>query len=82
MLDERHLDVAGEQRKLDGAKFVEGPALAAASRGNGFAPDRCHSFAQRFVFDLPQAGKELRDLSDAIAGSLGCCHGGDIDSNS
>jgi hypothetical protein len=24
----------------------------------------------------------LRDLSDAIAGSLGCCHGGDINSNS
>jgi hypothetical protein len=24
----------------------------------------------------------LRDLSDAVAGSLGCCHGGDIDSNS
>ena len=82
MLDERHLDVAREQRELDGAQFVEGPALAAAPRSNGFAPDRCHPFAQRLVLDPLQAGKELRDLSDAIVGSFGCFHGRDINSNS
>src|SRR6266550_3598721 len=63
MLDERHLDIAGEQRKLDGAQFVEGPALAAAARSDGFVPYRSHSFAQRLVLDPLQAGKELRDLN-------------------
>src|SRR6266481_6730047 len=81
MLDESHVDVAGEQGELDRAKLVESPALTAAPRGNGFAPDCCHSFAQRLVLDLPQAGKELRDLSDAIAGSLSCCRSGHIDSD-
>ena len=27
MLDERHVDVAGEERELDGAQFIEGPAF-------------------------------------------------------
>src|SRR5947199_9331893 len=31
MLDESHVDVAGKQRELDLAQFVEGPALAAAT---------------------------------------------------
>ena len=81
MLDKSHFDIAGQQGEPDRAKFVERPALAAAPGRNGFAPDRCHSFAQRLVLDLPHAGKELRDLSDAIAGSLGCCRSGHIDSD-
>ena len=62
MLDERHVDVAGQQRELDRAQFGEGPALPAAARGDGFAPDRRHFFAQRLVLDLHQAGKKLRDF--------------------
>ena len=79
MLDESHVDVAGEQRELDGAQFVKGPALAAAAHCDCLAPHRCHSFAQRLVLDPLQAGKELGDLSDAIFGSFGCCHGGYVD---
>ena len=75
MLDKCHVDVAREQRELDRAKLVESPALAAAPRGDGFAPDRGHFFAQRFVLDSLQAGKELRDLSDAIVASFGRRHG-------
>ena len=62
MLDESHLNVAGEQGELDRAQFVECPALAAAPGGNGLAPDRSDLFAQRLVLDLPDAGKELCDL--------------------
>src|SRR6266568_2360485 len=75
MLDEGHVDVARKQSELDRAQFVESPALAAAPRGNGFAPDRGHFFTQRLVLDSPQAGKELRDLSDAIVASFGRRHG-------
>jgi len=79
MLDERHVDVAGQQSELDGAQFGEGPALAATARGDGLAPDCRHLFAQRLVLDLPDAGKELRDFSDAIDGRLVCFHGGYLD---
>src|SRR4029077_14825691 len=34
MLDERHVDVAGQQGELDRAQFGEGPALAATARGD------------------------------------------------
>ena len=76
MLDERHVDVAGQQGELDRAQFGEGPALSATARGDGLAPDRRHLFAQRLVLDLPDAGKELRDFSDAIDGRFVCFHGG------
>ena len=62
MLDESHVDVAGQQSELDRAQLVESPALAAAPGGNRFAPDRSHFFAQRFVLDLHNAGKEFRDF--------------------
>src|SRR5439155_6199474 len=75
MLDESHVDVAGQQGELDRAKFVESPALAAAAHGDGFAPHGRDPFAQRLVLDPSQAGKKLRDVRDAIAGSLSCCHG-------
>ena len=75
MLDESHVDVAGQQGELDRAQLGEGPALAAAARGDGLAPDRGDLFAQRLVLDLPDAGKELRDFSDAVDGSFVCCHG-------
>src|SRR5947208_2892052 len=81
MLDESHVDVAGEQGELDCAKLVESPALAAAARRDGFAPHGRDPFAQRLVLDPLQAGKELRDLRDAVAGRLSCCHDGYIDSN-
>ena len=71
MLDESHLNVAGEQGELDRAQLVERPALAAAPRGDGLAPDRSDLFAQRLVLDLPDAGKELCDFSDAVVGSVG-----------
>ena len=74
MLDESHLNVAGEQGELDRAQLIERPALAAAPRGDGLAPDRSDLFAQRLVLDLPDAGKEFCDFSDAVVGSLGCCH--------
>ena len=76
MLDERHVDVAGQEGELDRAQFGEGPALAATALGDGLAPDRRHLFAQRLVLDLPDAGKELRDFSDAIDGRFVCFHGG------
>src|SRR6266581_3593124 len=78
MLDESHVDVAGEQGELDRAKLVESPALAAAARRDGFAPHGRDPFAQRLVLDPLQAGKELRDLRDAVAGRLSCCHDGYI----
>ena len=49
MLDERHVDVAGQEGELDRAQFGEGPALAAAAGGDGLAPDRRYLFAQRLV---------------------------------
>src|SRR5882724_151788 len=79
MLNEHHVDVAGQQGELDRAQFGEGPALAATARGDGLAPDRRHLFAQRLVLDLPDAGKELRDFSDAIDGRFVCFHGGYLD---
>src|SRR6266550_1430763 len=76
MLDERHVDVAGQEGELDRAQFGEGPALAATARGDGLAPDRRDLVAQRLVLDLPDAGKELCDFSDAIDGRFVCFHGG------
>ena len=75
MLDERHIYFARQERELDRAKFIEGPALAAAARCDGFVPHRGHPFAQRFVTNLHQAGEKFRDFVDAV-GSLGCCHSG------
>src|SRR5438132_4949135 len=46
MLDERHVDVAGQQGELDRAQFGEGPALAAAAGGDRFVPYRRYFFAQ------------------------------------
>src|SRR5919201_4183972 len=39
MLDEGHVDVAGQQGEFDCAQLGESPALAAAARGDGLAPD-------------------------------------------
>ncbi len=79
MLDESHVDLAGKQRELDLAQFVEGPALAAATRRDCLVPHCSHSFPQRLVLDPLQAGKEFGDLSDAIVGSFGCCHDDRVD---
>jgi hypothetical protein len=79
MLDKSHIDVAGKQGELDRAKLVESPALAAAARGDGFAPHGRDPFAQRLVLNPLQAGKKLRDLSHAVAGRLICCHDDYID---
>ncbi len=70
MLDERHVDLAGEQRELDRAQFGEGPALAAAAGGDRFVPHRRDFFAQRLLLDLHQAGKKFRDFFDAVVVSL------------
>src|SRR5262245_42145179 len=75
MLDEGHVDVASQQGELYRAELGEGPALAAATRGDGLAPDRGDLFAQRLALDLPDAGKELRDLSNSIDGRFVCFHG-------
>ncbi|PYI40507.1 MAG: hypothetical protein DMF12_13105 [Verrucomicrobia bacterium] len=74
MFDESHVDVAGQQGELYRAQLIERPALAAAARGDGLAPDRGDLFAQRLVLDLPDAGKELRDFSDTVDGRFVCFH--------
>src|SRR5262245_30588180 len=79
MLDEGHVDIAGQQGELYRAQLGEGPALAAAACGDGLAPDRGDLFAQRLVLDLPDAGKEFRDFSDAVDGRFVCFHGGYLD---
>ena len=66
MLDKRHLDVARQQRELDRAQFVERPAFSAAAGRDCFVPDGRDFFAQRFVADLHQTGKKLRDFFDAV----------------
>src|SRR5205823_14844012 len=78
MLDESHVDIAGEQRELNRAKFVEGPAFPSAAGDDGFVPNCCHSFAKRLVLDLHQAGKKFRDFGHAVVRFLRCCHGGQI----
>ena len=75
MLDKRHVDITGQQREFHRAQLIESPALAAAARGDGFAPHGRDPFAQRLFLDPSQARKKLRDVRDAIAGSLSSCHG-------
>src|SRR5207253_412313 len=72
MFDEGHVDVPGQKRELDRAQLGEGPALTATACGDGLAPDRHDLFAQRLVLDLPDAGKEFRDFSDAVNGRFVC----------
>ena len=74
MFDEGHVDVPGQKRELDRAQLGEGPALAATARGDGLVPDRGDLFAQRLGLDIPDAGKEFRDFSDAVDGWLICFH--------
>ena len=76
MLDEGHVDIAGQQCELDRAQVVERPALSAATGGNRLVPNRRDLFAQRLVLDLPDARKELRDFGDAVDGRFVCFHGG------
>ena len=82
MFDEPHVDVTGQQRELDRAKFSEGSAFPAAAGGDRLVPHRRYFFAQLLLLDLHQAGKKLRDFFDAVTGLLGLCHDRDIDSNS
>ena len=46
VLDELHVDVAGQQRELYCAKFGESPAFPAAAGGDRFVPYRRYFFAQ------------------------------------
>ena len=78
MLDELHVDIAGEERELDRAQLLKGPAFSAAARSDRFVPHGRHFFAERFIFDFHQAWEKFRDFFDAVIGSLGCCHAGDI----
>src|SRR6266567_2340244 len=57
MLDERHVNVPGEERKFNRAQFVESPALPPAAGRNSLVPYSCNFLAQRFIADLHQAGK-------------------------
>src|SRR5437773_9105575 len=66
MLDKRHVNVAGEERKFNCAQFVEAPALPAAARSDSLVPHRRHLLAQRLIFDLHQAGEKFRDFFDAV----------------
>ena len=68
MLDEPHVDVAGQEGELDGTKFGEGLALAATTGSDRLAPYRRQLFPERPVLDLQQTGKELRDFRHAIDG--------------
>src|SRR5262245_19834834 len=45
MFDEGHVDVASQQGEFHCAQLGEGPALAAAARGDGLTPDRSDLFA-------------------------------------
>src|SRR5262249_19787585 len=79
MFDEGHGNVGGQQGEFYRAQLGKGPALAAAARGDGLAPDCCDLFAQRLVFDLPDAGKKLGDLSYSVDGCFVCFHGDYLD---
>src|SRR5207248_10159060 len=46
MLDEPHIDIAGQQRELERAKFSERPAFPAATSSDRFVPRRGDFFAQ------------------------------------
>jgi len=46
VLDEFHVDVAGQQRELYRAKLGESPAFPAAAGGDRFVPHRRYFFAQ------------------------------------
>ena len=46
MLDEGHIDIAGQQRELHRSQFIESPALSAASGGDRFVPNCRHFFPQ------------------------------------
>src|SRR5437667_11499962 len=46
VFDEPHVDVTGQQRELDRAKFREGPAFPAAAGGDRLVPHRRYFFAQ------------------------------------
>ena len=46
MFDKLHVDVAGQERELDGTQFGEGPTFPAAAGGDRFVPHRRHLFAQ------------------------------------
>src|SRR4029077_9559100 len=79
MLDERHVDVAGQQRKFNRPQFVQRPALPATAGRDRLIPNRSDFFPERFIFDLHQAGKKLRDFLRSIFGWLN--HHGDVDLN-
>src|ERR1051325_1406619 len=66
MLDEFHVDVSGQQGELHCAQFVEGSSLPAAARRDRLVPHRGHFLAERFVLDLHQTRKKLRDFANAI----------------
>ncbi len=70
MLDEFHVDVAGQERELYRAQFGEGPAFSAATGGDRFIPHRRHFFAQRPLLDLQEAGEKLSDLFYTVFGWL------------
>ena len=66
MLDESHINVAGQQREFDLAQFIERPTLAAATGGDGFVPDCCDFVAQRIIADGHDVGEELGDVVDCV----------------
>src|SRR5437762_11774672 len=74
VFDKRHVDIASQQREFHRAQLIESPALTTASSGDGFAPDCCHFFAQRFIFDLHQRRKKFRNFFYAVVTSF-LCHG-------
>ena len=69
MLHKGHINVAGQQRELDRAQFVESPTLSAAACGDRFVPYRRDLFAQWFVLDFHQAGKQACDLVYSVCHS-------------
>lgn len=74
MLHEPHVDVAGEQGELDRTQFSKGPAFPAATGRDGLIPNGRDFFAQRFLFDLHQAGKKFGDFFNAVIGSFSWFH--------
>jgi len=79
MLDELHVDVAGEKGELDRTQFSKGPAFPAATRRHRLIPNGRDFFAQLLLFDLHQAGKKFRDFFNSIFALLSWFHGSHLD---
>ena len=66
VLDEAHVDLAGQEGERDRADLVERPALAAAAGGERFVPHGGDLVAQGGVADRHEVGEELGDVLGGV----------------